>query len=79
MNKMQPQNVALVAGASGIVGRQLVKTLLDNKWQVIGLSRHALSHPDAISLINVDLLDAEDSARALQAAGEITHIFTAPG
>lgn len=75
MNKMQPQNVALVAGASGIVGRQLVKTLLDNKWQVIGLSRHALSHPDAISLINVDLLDAEDSARALQAAGEITHIF----
>ena len=30
MNKLLPQNVALVAGASGIVGRQLVNTLLHN-------------------------------------------------
>ncbi len=43
MNKIQQQKVALVAGASGIIGSQLVKTLLRNGWEVIGLSRHALS------------------------------------
>lgn len=48
MNKMQQRNVALVAGASGIVGRQLVNTLLHHQWEVIGLSRHAESHPDGI-------------------------------
>ncbi len=48
MNKMQQHNVALVAGASGIVGRQLVNTLLHHQWKVIGLSRHAESHPDGI-------------------------------
>jgi uncharacterized protein YbjT (DUF2867 family) len=41
MNKIQQHNVALVAGASGIVGRQLVNTLLRHRWEVIGLSRHA--------------------------------------
>lgn len=66
MNKIQQQKVALVAGASGIIGSQLVKTLLRNGWEVIGLSRHALSHPDGIPLVEVDLLDAEDSARALR-------------
>jgi nucleoside-diphosphate-sugar epimerase len=39
MNKIQQHNVALVAGASGIVGRQLVNTLLHHQWEVIGLSR----------------------------------------
>ena len=32
-------NVALVAGASGIVGSQLINTLLHHEWQVVGLSR----------------------------------------
>ncbi|NJQ18665.1 SDR family oxidoreductase [Pantoea sp. LS15] len=75
MNKMPQQNIALVAGASGIVGRQLVKTLLHNKWQVIGLSRHAATHPDAIPMVNVDLLDAQNSAEVLQPLSDITHIF----
>ncbi len=75
MNKIQQQKVALVAGASGIIGSQLVKTLLRNGWEVIGLSRHALSHPDGIPLVEVDLLDAEDSARALRPLSNITHIF----
>ncbi|VFS92313.1 Uncharacterised protein [Raoultella planticola] len=33
MNKIQQQKVALVAGASGIIGSQLVKTLLRNGWR----------------------------------------------
>lgn len=75
MDKMQQKNVALVAGASGIVGRQLVKTLLHNGWEAIGLSRQALSHPDGIPVVNVDLLDAKDSARALQSLSRVTHLF----
>lgn len=62
MNKTQQHRVALVAGASGIVGNQLVKTLLRNQWEVIGLSRQAVSHPEGIAMVNVDLLDAQDSA-----------------
>ena len=75
MNKMQQQKVALVAGASGIVGRQLVKTLLQNEWEVIGLSRNAVSHPDSIPIVNVDLLNAQHSAQTLQPLSGITHIF----
>lgn len=75
MDKKQQQRVALVAGASGIVGSQLVNTLLRNQWEVIGLSRHALSHSDGIPMVNVDLLDAQDSARVLPSLSGITHIF----
>lgn len=75
MNKTQQQKVALVAGASGIVGRQLVKTLLRNEWEVIGLSHHAVSHPESIPMVNVNLLDAQHSAQMLQPLGGITHIF----
>ncbi|MGX5107717.1 SDR family oxidoreductase [Enterobacter cloacae] len=75
MNKMQQQKVALIAGASGIVGRQLVKTLLHNGWEAIGLSRQASSHPEGITMVNVDLLDAQDSAQALQSLGRVTHLF----
>lgn len=75
MNQRQPQNVALVAGASGIVGLEMVKTLLRNHWQVIGLSRQQSTHPDNIPLINVDLLDAENSAQQLQPLSDVTHLF----
>jgi nucleoside-diphosphate-sugar epimerase len=79
MNKTQQQKVALVAGASGIIGNQLVKTLLRNRWEVIGLSRHALSHPDGIPMVEVDLLDAR-AARGRCGPLAISPIFfTAPG
>ncbi|AIV29567.1 SDR family oxidoreductase [Enterobacter cloacae] len=75
MNTTQQHRVALVAGASGIVGNQLVKTLLRHQWEVIGLSRQAVSHPEGIAMVNVDLLDAQDSARALSSLSGITHVF----
>jgi nucleoside-diphosphate-sugar epimerase len=78
MNKRQQHNVALVAGASGIVGRQLVNTLLHHQWEVIGLSRHAGSHPDGIPMVKIDLLDAQDSA-ALRPWTVPPISFTAPG
>mgnify|MGYP000870729459 CR=1 FL=1 len=74
MNKAQ-HKVALVAGASGIVGRQLVKTLLHSGWEVIGLSRRASPHPEGIPVISVDLLDAQDSVQTLPSLSNVTHIF----
>lgn len=44
----------------------MVNTLLHHQWQVIGLSRHAGSHPDGIPMVKIDLLDEKDSARALR-------------
>ncbi|WP_052283353.1 SDR family oxidoreductase [Kluyvera genomosp. 1] len=75
MNLKQPQKVALVAGASGIVGREMVNTLLNNHWKVIGLSRQNATHPAGIPLVSVDLLDVEHSAQMLQPLSDVTHLF----
>lgn len=75
MNMTHTNNVALVAGAKGIVGSQLVKTLLHYGWEVIGLSRNALPHPQNIPLVTADLLDAKHTAQALQPLSKVTHIF----
>ncbi|MGK3113523.1 SDR family oxidoreductase [Candidatus Pantoea formicae] len=75
MNTTRSDKVALVAGATGIVGNQLVKTLLHEGWEVIGLSRHALPHPDNIPIVTVDLLDAQNSAQELGQLPNISHIF----
>lgn len=70
----QENRVALVAGATGIVGRQLIKTLRQQQWQVIGLSSRSSTNT-YIPLINVDLLDAQHSAQALAPLNQVTHIF----
>lgn len=75
MKQRSHQKVALVAGAHGIVGSQLVKTLLQQQWQVIGLSRRALAHTNNYRLIKVDLLDAQQSEQALKPLGKVTHVF----
>lgn len=75
MTQTDMPKVALVAGASGIVGSQLVKTLLHNEWQVIGLSRQASALTDKGKMVNVDLLNAEQSAQALKPLSNVTHIF----
>lgn len=75
MNLTRLNKVALVAGASGIVGSQLIKTLLRNNWEIIGLSRNALPHSENLPVVTVDLLDAKHCARALQPLSNVTHIF----
>lgn len=75
MSQKPQSKVALVAGASGIVGSQLVKTLLQNAWQVIGLSRSGTDRHGAVPFVKVDLLDEKDSARALTPLSNVTHIF----
>ena len=75
MAQTQGKKVALVAGATGIVGSQLIKTLREQQWQVIGLTRQPAAHSDDIPLINANLLDAQQSAHALAPLNQVTHIF----
>jgi nucleoside-diphosphate-sugar epimerase len=73
-----PQNVALVAGARGVIGGNLVEHLrrLDG-WQVIGLSRRGGESAGPVRHIGVDLLDADDARRKLAGLTDVTHVFYA--
>ncbi|MDE1186539.1 MAG: SDR family oxidoreductase [Pantoea sp.] len=75
MHHSSHNKVALVAGASGIVGSQLVNTLLEQQWQVIGLTRQQARQNQPIPYVSVDLLDSTGSAAALAPLTNITHIF----
>lgn len=67
---------ALIAGATGAASKRLVEVLLDDGWQVIGLSRHPGTSKDPrLSYVRADLLDREGCARALDAAKGVTHLF----
>lgn len=58
------RNVAMVAGANGIIGRNLIEHLRGlGGWDVVGLSRRG--GPGAIA---VDLLDAADTRAKLAGA-----------
>jgi nucleoside-diphosphate-sugar epimerase len=64
---------ALVAGANGIIGKNLVEHLrAGGGWDVVGLSRRG--GPGAIA---VDLLDAADTRAKVGALTGVTHLFYA--
>jgi nucleoside-diphosphate-sugar epimerase len=71
-------NVALVVGARGVIGGNLVKYLqgLDG-WQVIGLSRRGGESAGTVRHVSVDLLDDAGSRHALADLKEVTHVFYA--
>lgn len=76
---MRMQNkVALVVGAQGVIGRNLVDHLatLDD-WDIIGLSRRSGEPVDRVRYIAVDLLDRNDCREKLGALTHVTHIFYA--
>lgn len=70
--------VALVVGANGMIGRNLIEHLaaLDD-WEVVGLSRRGGTDSDRIRHIRVDLLDRSDTAAGLAELHGVTHIFYA--
>jgi nucleoside-diphosphate-sugar epimerase len=72
------QNVALVVGAQGVIGRNLIEHLeqLDD-WRVIGLSRRGGESTARVRYIAVDLLDRDDTTRKLRELSQVTHIFYA--
>lgn len=75
MKTTQGKQVALVAGASGIVGQQLTQALVADQWQVIALSHRSGSATDGIETIAVDLRDRLQSQQRLASLTDVTHIF----
>ncbi len=69
------RNCALVAGASGVVGRGLVRYLGSQKdWDVIGLARRAPANVGC-RLVQVDLADADACRAQLGQLRDVTHVL----
>ncbi|MGI4767930.1 MAG: SDR family oxidoreductase [Janthinobacterium lividum] len=69
------QKVALIAGASGIIGQGLRDVLADRPdWRVRCLASRPIAGADTMA---VDLGDAAATARALAGAHDTTHLFYA--
>jgi len=68
--------IALVAGASGIIGGTLAEKLVSKSWTTYGLARRPDREIDGVIPIAADLLDREGLKAAL---GEVspTHVFIA--
>jgi nucleoside-diphosphate-sugar epimerase len=74
---MTTRKTALVVGAQGVIGRNLVDHLAGlGDWDVIGLSRRG-GEGAGVRHIAVDLLDPSGSREKLGSLSEITHIFYA--
>jgi nucleoside-diphosphate-sugar epimerase len=72
------KKVALVAGASGIVGRGLVEHLATLEgWEIIALARKAPADDGRARFIAVDLLNAEECKTRVGELGQVTHVFYA--
>src|SRR5579859_764403 len=72
------RKVALVVGAQGVIGRNLIThlaTLPD--WDVIGLSRRGGESIDKVRYRAVDLLNRDECREKLSGLTEVTHIFYA--
>jgi nucleoside-diphosphate-sugar epimerase len=67
------KQTALVVGASGIVGRNLSKLLIDSDWSVYGLARKPLAQA-GVTPVAADLLSPDSLATALKDVAP-THIF----
>lgn len=72
------KKVALVVGAQGVIGRNLVDHLatLDD-WTVIGLARRGGEARGRVQYIAVDLLDPADARSKLRTLDHVTHVFYA--
>lgn len=69
------RNVAIIAGATGVVGRGLAESLAATEgWDVVALARRPIDIP-AARVISVDLTSEEDCRRKLGALTDTTHIF----
>jgi nucleoside-diphosphate-sugar epimerase len=70
------KKTALVVGAQGVIGRNLIDHLLTlDEWDIIGLSRRAGESSGRVRHIAVDLLDKDNSRQQLGRLAEVTHIF----
>lgn len=73
-----PDNVALIAGATGAVALRLTEMLAAREdWQVVGLCRRPPAEPQGVRWIAVDLLDDAQTRAKLADCREVTHAFYA--
>jgi nucleoside-diphosphate-sugar epimerase len=81
MNAGTPEalpKVALVVGANGVVGRDLVEHLRTlGDWDVVGVSRRGGRDAGRVRHLAVDLLDADEAREKLGGLTEVTHVFYA--
>jgi nucleoside-diphosphate-sugar epimerase len=72
------ESVAVVAGASGLVGRRIVSRLLDTTdWTVVALARRPRASEGRLIWIGADMRDAAGCERALRTVPAASHIFYA--
>jgi nucleoside-diphosphate-sugar epimerase len=72
------RKTALVTGATGVVGRNLVRYLSGlGDWEVICVSRRKPDVQGRFHHISLDLLDREACVRKLSALTGVTHVFFA--
>ena len=73
-----PKQKALIAGATGCVGRNLLKHLLTiGGWEITALSRRKPDLPGNYEHIAVDLMDAGQCKAKLAHLTDVTHLFFA--
>jgi nucleoside-diphosphate-sugar epimerase len=70
------RRVALVSGASGVVGRRLAEHLAQQpQWRVVGIARHRPQDMSPIDWIALDLTDMSAVQASAHAFSAVTHIF----
>jgi nucleoside-diphosphate-sugar epimerase len=74
----ETKKTALVVGAQGVIGRNLIDQLIElGDWSIIGVSRRSAEDRERVRNISVDLLDPEDCSSKLKELKDVTHIFYA--
>ena len=69
---------ALIAGATGVVGRNLLKHLVEaGGWEIVTVSRRKPDVEGTYESIRADLMDAADCRAQLSRLTDVTHIFFA--
>jgi nucleoside-diphosphate-sugar epimerase len=68
--------VALVAGATGLIGRRIAEHLARRGWEVVGLCRRPRTGA-GVPLIAVDLTCPDDCRAKLAPLTRVTHVFYA--
>ncbi|RAJ31047.1 NAD-dependent epimerase/dehydratase family protein [Pedobacter cryoconitis] len=75
---MKNNKTALVVGANGVIGSNLIAYLEElGDWNITGLSRRGGQNTSKTNYICVDLLNADDCKIKLLPLTDVTHIFYA--
>jgi NAD dependent epimerase/dehydratase family. len=77
-DEMKATKTALVVGANGVIGRNLIDYLITlPEWNIIGVSRRGGEDAGRLRYVATDLLNEEDTLAKLGNLTTVTHIFYA--